>query len=137
MLQPRSVPLGKATTAAFLLPALLLSGCSTWRAIPLRREFVERENLLSKEVRIIHRSGSATFVVGKLTWPLIEGQGTTVTEAGGTPIRSVEKWLSFDLTQVGQLEVSEFDGWKTTALVASTVAGLLIVGSVLVGATVP
>ena len=106
-----------ATVLAFF--CTYIPGCTSWRVVSLIEADLERENLVGKRVRITSPPEDVIIMkVDELNYPHVVGTPPASDEREG------ERVITVDLLLVRQMEVEEFDGWKTTGLVTASVASV-------------
>jgi hypothetical protein len=124
---------------SFLALLLVTNGCTSMRTADPSAPESERRVEVGDTARIVTHDGQefvihVTAIEGDALVGVLEkkeGHAATGFEVGRPNAESDEERLRVPFDKVAMVQVRDFDGWRTTALVGSTVAGFWLLGVLL------
>lgn len=130
---------GNLLDATILALLLMATGCTSMRTVNPSAGEPEHRVAAGDTARVVTRDGQEIVIrVTKVETDALVGWRTkragrpeTGFELESAGEVSTEETLRVPFEQVATVEVRQLDGWKTAALVGSTVAGLWLIGLLL------
>ena len=93
--------------------SLCLSGCTSWNRLELEEIKREPSRLFHHRVRMTTPSDVLILTVSKVDYPLVRGR---LKYSEVMAEEKLGRHFEMDVTAADEIEILEFDGWKSAAL---------------------